>query len=219
LEDWIADLDFELVSGPWQGKVHAGFYDALSCVWRMLDADVERLLTEGPRQLWVTGHSLGAALASLAVSRWLEGGRPVAGLYTFGQPRTGDRTFARHFDFAFRPYTFRVVNHLDVVTRTPPRSLGYWHLGTFIYLTETGQLSSDFGWWQRFLQGWQGAIETILDWGAEGLQDHRLQGYRRALDRAGSQPGGGAAVPAQPPVLLPYPRSAGPLIRPRRRAA
>ncbi len=219
MEDWIADLNFDLVAGPWGGHVHEGFYDALSCVWQLLDKEVRRLQNEGRRSLWVTGHSLGAALATLAVARWCEAQRPVSGLYTFGQPRTGDNAFARSFDFAFRPHAFRIVNDLDVVTRAPPRSLGYQHLGTFVYLTDSGTLSDDIGWWRRFLTGWNGAVESILDWGKEGLEDHRMSNYRQqiagALRRQGSS--GITSVAAPPGVPNADPVVAR--VKPRRRAA
>jgi triacylglycerol lipase len=182
-EDWIADLGFDLVDGPMGGRVHAGFYDALSMVWDSIDRQVCQLQAERPRRLWVTGHSLGAALATLAVARWRDNDLPVAGLYTFGQPRTGDRTFARNFDFAFRPHAFRIVNHLDIVTRTPPRSLGYRHLGNFVYFTESGEMTNDVDWWQRFLDGWTGAIDAILDWGGEGIEDHRMVHYCSQLEQ------------------------------------
>lgn len=183
LEDWLSDLDFDLVDGPLNARVHAGFYDALSRIWHVLDSEVRHLQSDGKR-LWVTGHSLGAALATLAAARWCEEGRPIAGLYTFGQPRTGDHSFARNFDFAFRPNAFRIVNNLDIVTRTPPRSMGYRHLGTFIYLNDAGEVEHDVSRWERFLTGWQGAIETILVWGGEGIGDHRMSAYRKQLENA-----------------------------------
>lgn len=232
LEDWIADLEFELVPGPLNGRVHAGFYDALACVWQLLDREVRRLQAAQPRRLWVTGHSLGAALAALAAARWCEAGVEVAGLYTFGQPRTGDANFTRNLDFAFRSQAFRVVNNRDIVTRTPPRSLGYQHLGTLIYLTESGELSHDVGWWQRFLSHCGGGIEGILDWGKEGLEDHRIAHYRQRLENqakprsqdltvaSGPHP---AAAP-EPHILsfhapIPKPRVLPALIKPRRRSA
>lgn len=219
LEDWITDLDCDLVEGPLGGRVHEGFYDALSCVWHLLDKEVRRLHSDGRRRLWVTGHSLGAALASLAVARWCEAALPVAGLYTFGQPRTGDGMFARHFDFAFRPHAFRIVNNLDIVTRTPARVMGYQHLGTFVYFTDEGALSDDVSWWTRFLDGWHGAIERILDWGRAGIEDHRMDRYRQRIEEALDRraPTRVAAAPA--PWRVRKEDSATPLIQPRRRAA
>ena len=62
------------------------------------------------RALWITVHSLGAALATLAVAKLrLEKDEPVNGLYTFGQPRTGDRDFAKNFNADFGNQTFRYV--------------------------------------------------------------------------------------------------------------
>lgn len=218
-EDWIADLDFDLVDGPLGGCVHEGFYDALSCVWHLLDKEVGRLQDDSRRSLWVTGHSLGAALAALAVARWCEAGRPVSGLYTFGQPRTGDCTFTRNFDFDFRPHAFRIVNNLDVVTRTPPRSLGYEHHGTFIYFTDSGALSDDVRWWQRFLDGWQGAVDMILDWGREGIQDHGIGAYRQQIETALRNPTKPRAADDVEASRPPRAEPAAAVIRPRRRAA
>jgi triacylglycerol lipase len=213
-QDWITDLNFDLVDGPLGGQVHEGFYDSLSCVWHLLDQQVKQLQSERQRRLWVTGHSLGAALATLAVARWREADQPVSGLYTFGQPRTGDRTFARNFDFAFRPRTFRIVNHLDIVTRTPPRALGYYHVGSFVYLDEKGELIHDICRWRQFLAGWKGAIETILDWGREGVKDHSMVRYREQIERLLQRPG-----PHRLRLVIPDAKESPALIRPRRRAA
>ncbi len=217
LEDWIVDLDFSLVDGPLAGRVHEGFYDALSCVWHSLDREIQQLQDDCQRPLWVTGHSMGASLAALAAARWLASKLPVTGVYTFGQPRTGDRRFARSFDFHFRPHAFRLVNRMDIVTRTPPRSLGYRHMGTFIYLEEAGTLSHDVSWWQRFLDGWQGSIESLLEWGGGGVEDHRMACYRQrmaqSLESQRKSGIGSASVGhrTDAPTV--------PMVRPRRRAA
>lgn len=219
VEDWIANIGFDLIPGPLGGRVHKGFYDALSCVWQLLDSEVGRLQNAGKRSLWVTGHSLGAALATLAVARWREAGRHVSGLYTFGQPRTGDHVFARNFDFTFRPHTFRIVNDLDVVTRVPPRALGYQHLGTFIYFTDSGTMSDDIRWWRWFLNGWRGAAEKVLIWGREGIEDHRMLHYRQRIAGALRRRGTGIAVRAAPRREILASSSEGERIKPRRRAA
>ncbi len=218
-QDWITDLNFDLVDGPLGGRVHEGFYNALSCVWHLLNKEVLRLQADRRRHLWVTGHSLGAALATLAVARWCDAGQPVSGLYTFGQPRTGDHTFARNFDFAFRPHTFRIVNNLDIVTRTPPRAMHYCHVGSFIYIDENGELVDDICSWRRFLNGWHGAIETILDWGRSGVKDHNMVRYRERIECVLQRQNVEQPVTDQLRLVTPDPQPSPARIRPRRRAA
>ena len=94
IKDWMTDIDLNLVSGP-EGEVHDGFNRALSYVWPEMKRTIGEF-QDSAQSLWFTGHSLGAALATLAVAdlRLVED-KPVAGLYTFGSPRLGDRTFAR----------------------------------------------------------------------------------------------------------------------------
>lgn len=182
IEDWITDTRMKLVPGPMNGKVHAGFYNALSHVWQLVDKRIRQLDPDTSKSVFLTGHSLGAALATLAAARWHDKGRRVSAIYTYGQPRTGDHAFARNFNFAYLPTTFRVVNQSDLVTRVPPRSFGYSHLGTFKYITSDGQVASDVGWWQRFLDDWQVALEHVLDWAEDGIESHRIGQYRSLLE-------------------------------------
>ncbi|MDP6442228.1 MAG: lipase family protein [Pirellulaceae bacterium] len=180
LADWVTDADLTLVDGPLGGRVHEGFYDALSHVWRTIDDAVAGLATDKP--LWITGHSLGGALAVLAAARWLDADRPLAGLYTFGQPRVGDATFARNFNFAMKTTAFRVVNDNDLVTRMPPRSLGYSHTATFLCFTEDGRLVEDIQWWRDFLSRWTGRILDVVRHGDVGLDDHRMDNYSELIN-------------------------------------
>jgi triacylglycerol lipase len=116
--------------------VHAGFHVALGEVW----ADVERQLrseqARRPRPLWVTGHSLGAALATLAASRLsrdpsfrLQGG------YTFGSPRVGDGGFGA----AIRVPLYRCRNDSDLVPHLP-LGLLFRHVGHLQFFDGGGHL-------------------------------------------------------------------------------
>src|SRR5262249_14299388 len=75
-----------------------------------------------------TGHSLGAALATLAATR-----RAPQAVYTFGSPRVGKEAFVRSL---MSIPIYRVVDDEDVVTRVPPEILGFRHVGEVHTLKE-----------------------------------------------------------------------------------
>ena len=71
-------------------------------------------------QVFVTGHSLGGALATLAalhIKTTTQFKQPT--LYTFASPRVGDPTFAAHFTDL---ECFRIANSEDIVPTVPPAS-------------------------------------------------------------------------------------------------
>ncbi|KAF7627259.1 Lipase_3 domain-containing protein [Meloidogyne graminicola] len=88
-------------------------------------------------ELWVTGHSLGGALASLAAAEICSTKLILAQkikLITFGQPRTGDWVWAAAIDQLLPYYNYRVVNHRDVIVHLPIRYFeGYQHYRTEIW--------------------------------------------------------------------------------------
>ena len=69
--------------------------------------------------VWVTGHSLGAALATLATIRLTNDGIPVNGLYTYGCPRVGEVKFRSLFEENVTARAYRLVNNNDIVARIP----------------------------------------------------------------------------------------------------
>jgi triacylglycerol lipase len=124
------------------GHVHSGFLEAYAAVSDRLDEILARQRTARQR-IWLTGHSLGGALASLAAAHLPVG--QVQGLYTFGSPRVGDAAFA---DVLSRTSHFRFVHRNDWVPRVPPEWLGYAHAGTLMTLDESGRRSlwNDLAW-------------------------------------------------------------------------
>ena len=184
LKDWLTDFDAAFVNGPC-GMVHEGFLVALNSVWKDL---WNYLATQRRgRALWVTGHSLGAALATLTVAKLrFERDEPVNGLYTFGQPRTGDRDFAGRFDADFARQTFRYVNNNDIVARVPPRSSGYSHVGSFRYFDKNGVQDDQMDWWDKVVDRMKGNIDEILNSkvGIDGIKDHAIANYVRCLETA-----------------------------------
>jgi triacylglycerol lipase len=182
LQDWMTDADLDFVDGM-GGKVHEGFSRALTYVYQdILDTIVE-FQTNG-QSLWFTGHSLGGALATLAVAKLrYENDKPIYGLYTFGQPRAGNRDYERTFNNDFKSRAFRFVNNNDVVPRIPLRLMKYSHVGTFVFFDRDGNIHSDMSWWYRLLDTFTGRIEDFLKPGTDGIKDHDMAKYVANLEK------------------------------------
>jgi hypothetical protein len=115
---------------PWPesaGLVHAGFAAAMRAVLPELRRWLEPQPCAG--KLLVTGHSLGAALATLAASV-LQPSLTV----TLGSPRVGDRAFAA----TVTSELVRIVGCCDAVTDLPP-PIVYCHVGPTTYVTHDGR--------------------------------------------------------------------------------
>lgn len=140
-QDLAADAEFILAPNQDSDngtKVHRGFLRSLDTIWE----EVEDSLGDG--NVWFTGHSLGAALATLAADRH-PGSHP---LYTYGSPRVGNKKFSQ----AFSANGYRFVNNNDGVTVVPPGSFffPYRHVGDLKYLDEDGHLIENALRWRRF---------------------------------------------------------------------
>jgi hypothetical protein len=133
LSDFRTNIDIRLADWEGGGRVHQGFKTALDAVWEEMAPEIERLQDRGLK-IWITGHSLGAALATLAADRLPE----IQGLYTFGSPRVGDKAFQDHFN---RP-AYRVVNGDDIVASVPG-TIPFRHVGTLVVIDSRGRLHLD----------------------------------------------------------------------------
>ena len=79
---------------------------------------INEMLTDRALPIWVTGHSLGGALASITGLRLKLLGHLMAPLYTFGAPPAGNAGFCDWLDRAFANRYFRVVIDDDMVPRS-----------------------------------------------------------------------------------------------------
>lgn len=123
ISEWISDATFtqvryEPVDGG--GKTEAGFTAIYESINSPIIDEVNTLAASGSyTALYVTGHSLGAALATLAAPQLARATRFDAPLlYNFASPRTGDPIFAGLVDAL--PTSWRVVNTNDEVPKVPP---------------------------------------------------------------------------------------------------
>ena len=113
-KDILRDVNARFFATP-QGKAHAGFATAYQAVDGMVREALDRIGPERmPEGLFVTGHSLGGALATVATQD-LEEHYLVSACYTFGSPRVG---VAEWSDSVKTP-VYRVVNGADSVPMVP----------------------------------------------------------------------------------------------------
>jgi triacylglycerol lipase len=99
--------------------IHEGFRLAAAAAQSEIEQAV-RLSRESQKPLFITGHSLGAALAALAARVALGEGSPPSAVYTFGMPRVGGRRFEASYDAGLGALTYRLVHGIDLVARVPP---------------------------------------------------------------------------------------------------
>lgn len=189
LEDWLADASFKLVARPadfGEGQVHGGFAAALDATAKNVDELVRDALAAGARRIVFTGHSLGAALATLHAVRWQRAaaGQELA-LVTFGSPRVGDVPFARACAAAFaQRIALRFVNGRDLVTRVPPRSLGFDHFGAVRYFDDRGVLQRDGAEWFRWLADVIDASTDLRRAAGRTVEDHAMARYVGRVEAA-----------------------------------
>jgi hypothetical protein len=121
-------------------RFHRGFLEALQMVWEPLLAAVNQAIQTKERPLWVTGHSLGGALALLAAWRLQRNFLAVHEIVTFGAPMIGNEAAAKAFEQEFAGKIFRYIDLEDVVPHLPSVSLvanAYTHCLTEVSLAAT----------------------------------------------------------------------------------
>lgn len=123
IKDYLTDLEIgKFLLARNKKDAHAGFTEALDSVWSKIDAALAQLNCP----IFYTGHSLGAALATLAAAR-----HAPSAVYTFGSPRVGNQAFIASL---CNVPIYRIVDDEDVVTTVPSEALGFRHVGTELLL-------------------------------------------------------------------------------------
>jgi hypothetical protein len=197
--DWSVNLTHRMQQFH-SGRVQSNYLSEFEAVWPTLAILLE---THGVRdkQLWITGHSLGGALATLAGAKckWTSNLDPI--VYTFGAPRVGDANFGEHYPVNL----VRFENRYDLIPLLPPSgkliqalrmlssdveaalerwfgpdfvSSGYAHLGELQYIDRKGRIVSEVNLDERLL----GFAKTILFDPSLLIQDHWIESYCAAID-------------------------------------
>src|SRR5262249_20261900 len=110
-------------------RFHQGFVNALADIWEPVFAAVDAERKKSDRPLWITGHSLGGALALLSAWMFRRKFIPVHQVYTFGAPMIGNVEATQAFDRDLADRVFRYVSLMDPVPKLPTVSLIANHYG------------------------------------------------------------------------------------------
>jgi hypothetical protein len=181
LPNWMTSANLWMLPA-FGGKVHQGFAHAWSTVRVGVTEQLDRWHTAG-RRLWITGHSLGGALATLAAEDFHGQGRAVQQVMTFGAPRVGDSVFAASYTIP----TIRFVNYHDPVPWVPPHLT---HVGQEWHFLPDGRLVQRMPRWLQVLEhaltlAFQGNWrETLADQLRQGVENHAMTTYLARLTQA-----------------------------------
>jgi len=150
--DWYYDLSIVKKQLHDDVYVHSGFHKQLHTeqIYEKISKEVTELLVKYSNyELYITGHSLGAALATLygyEISREITNKVTVV---SFASPRVGNTPFRREFDARSNLIHYRVTNDRDMVTAAP--NINYYHVGIVIALKENKYdvyYNYDYSWYK-----------------------------------------------------------------------
>lgn len=175
MSDIVADLKAGKTISDSGGKVHIGFNDEVNKLWSDIMSNIfEHIPVD--KNFHITGHSLGAAMATIAASRLQE---KITTLVTFGSPRVGTKEFVESIQVDH----YRVQNNNDDVVKVPPYLLGYRHHGENVYLNYQGEIRKK-GIWGRVQDM---ILSRLLGWKFKkhfkGITDHLMDNYISKLEK------------------------------------
>lgn len=187
LNDWLINLNIkheEIISHS-TFKFHFGFHKAISECFDPIYSEIIKS-TDKEVPIYITGHSLGGAMAAILHAYW--GEKPLLNsslyyylkqkehmqthsCYTFGMPRYGNSAVV---DSLPSPYHF--YNEKDIVPTIPPEWLGFrgcseeYKIGILTITKEINRRSVNFLKW----------MYTLAIGG--GIESHDIKQYNRTLE-------------------------------------
>lgn len=172
VNDVMADLNMIKGAAKAGGKVHSGFQKEVNDLWMDVLAEIEHNdQLKVRKDVYMTGHSLGAAMATIAATRYAP-----HELFTFGSPRVGGPRFIKNIKC---PH-LRFMNNNDIVCRIPPAWLGFRHHGEMIYFNADGNQQPKPTWKDLFL----GVLNSWKRFKFfDGIVDHGIPNYVKAITK------------------------------------
>lgn len=172
--DIESDTSVSGVSGIEKG-VHGGFVGSYKSIEDQILKSIKKI---GDLPLYITGHSLGGALAIVATQYFERDhtfSNQIAACYTFGSPRLG----IGNFDGYLQSPIYRVVNRLDIVIVVPLLLMGYVHIGDMRYLGKRpGDIRHIIPFFQRMFLFYMAVFRLFRPL----VRNHAIAEYRRKLE-------------------------------------
>jgi triacylglycerol lipase len=143
IREWVDDLKISLVPCflPQYGKVHEGFSELYMTFNGAL---LTALKAHAAGNVYVAGHSLGAALATLAAIDIRENLKAtLSAVYTYGSPRVGNDVFSAQYNAALGNKTCRMMNSSDLVPEIPPPVQFLGFIGSYFSHVDTPIVFND----------------------------------------------------------------------------
>lgn len=116
-------LGTDLIAAGVGARFHQGFVSAIGEIWDPVLAAVNDEVKKEDRPIWITGHSLGGALAMFASWLFTRKFVSVHQVYTFGAPMIGNAAASKAFDDNLPNKVYRYVNAPDPVPLLPTMSI------------------------------------------------------------------------------------------------
>lgn len=180
----LKDLKTDLQAWPkrsshsTKGYLHFGFGKYVNKLWTEIS---KIIIQSNDKDIWFTGHSLGAAMASI-MAIFCQANpllKDPIGLYTFGSPRVGTKSFIEQ---GKNIYHERWVNNIDVVTSVPFWALGYRHFGKMMYLNHWGNYRPVTP-MQHIKDRWRGFSRGLKEKKANHFANHSMAAYLQNIER------------------------------------
>ncbi len=168
--DILTDIDIRFRKDKSGAKIADGFSRAYALVEKQIADAVGALDPNLP--LYLTGHSLGGALAVIASIHITPSDR-IAACYTYGCPRVGNAEFTEQL---WKIPVYRQVHSSDIVPHVP-FGFGYCQVGDLRYIKRSGALveaPNSIGRFFSFAWSFVTSFKSVFE-------NHRIAGYADAL--------------------------------------
>ncbi|MGB5593547.1 MAG: lipase family protein [Crocosphaera sp.] len=185
-DDWGAN--FKIRARPFdfgEGKVHRGFVSAFKAIVPYSGPNVSKFEDvinniKNAQSIWLTGHSLGGALAIVAANYLVHKKINVSGVYSFGAPRVGNGTYRNYVNEKLTYKYWRFMYENDIVPDLPPPGLIYRYSreGCMLRLNKTGD-TQEFDVLRRVNA--EGKRIRLASYRGISVDDHSISNYSDRL--------------------------------------